>query len=86
MKEVDRRGRLAEEPFSYRVTKDNRVFISWQGKQVTALGGEESEEFLVDIQGTDALEAQLIMARATGNFKRGNEKGRGIPMHRRRPR
>lgn len=84
--EIDRRDRLVDEPFSYQVTKDNKVFIAWQGKQVTVLKGERSEEFLAEILGADDLEAQLIMAKTTGNFKRGNEKGRGIPEHRRRSR
>jgi len=29
---VDKRGILAQEIFSYRVTKDGKVFISYEGK------------------------------------------------------
>lgn len=76
MNEVDRRDRLTERPFSYRVTRDNRIFIYWRGKQVRVLKGENSQEFLADVDGVDILEAQLVMAKITGNFKRGNEKGR----------
>jgi len=73
---IDKRGILDEEIFTYRVTKDNKVFISYEGKQVTTLSGPNAKKFIAKIQGTAGKEAQLIMARATGNFKRGNEKGR----------
>jgi hypothetical protein len=76
MNEVDRRDRLTERPFSYRVARGNRIFIYWRGKQVRVLKGENSQEFLADVDGADILEAQLVMAKITGNFKRGNEKGR----------
>ena len=74
MENVDKRDKLVEEPFSYRVSKDNKVFIYWQGKQVTILSGKSCEKFLARIVSADSMEAQLIMAKATGNFKHGNEK------------
>jgi hypothetical protein len=75
--EVDKRNRLDEEIFSYKVSKDNKVFIFWYEKQVTILMGKESEKFLARIEKADSKEAQLIMAKATGNFKHGNERSRG---------
>lgn len=72
--EIDKRNILDEEPFSYKVTKDKKVFIYWQGKQVTILKGKLSEEFLAKIQNADTKETQLVMAKVTGNFKHGNEK------------
>ncbi|MEA4883278.1 MAG: hypothetical protein VB144_06420 [Clostridia bacterium] len=74
MENIDQRNRLAEEPFSYRVSKDRKVFIYWHGEQVVILSGKASERFLVRISEADARTAQLIMAKATGNFKHGNEK------------
>ena len=71
---VDRRGVLDEEVFTYVITKDKRVFISYEGKQVVALGGKKAEDFVRRILAAEGKEAQLIMAKATGNFKRGNEK------------
>ena len=71
---IDKRGILDEEVFTYRITKDNKVFISYEGKQVTTLIGGKAEKFIADIAETDGKEAQLIMAKVTGNFKRGNEK------------
>jgi len=71
---IDKRGVLDEEVFAYRITKDRKVFISYHGKQVTTLSGNKAEAFIADISGTQGKEAQLVMAKATGNFKRGNEK------------
>ena len=71
---VDKRGILDDEVFSYRVTKDKKVFISYHRKQVTTLSGSKAEKFIAEIDGADGKESQLVMARATGNFKRGNEK------------
>jgi hypothetical protein len=74
MGEVDKHNKLKEEVFSYKVSKDNKVFIFWFGKQVMILKDKESEKFLAKIEGANHLESQLIMAKLTGNFKHGNEK------------
>jgi len=74
MGEIDKHHRFDEEVFTYRVSKDKKVFISWYGKEVMILKGKESDKFLAKIASADELEAQLIMAKITGNFKRGNEK------------
>ncbi len=71
MDNIDKNNRLKEECFSYKVSK---VFIYWYGKQVMIIKGKDSEKFLAKIENADAMEAQLIMATLTGNFKRGNEK------------
>jgi len=71
---IDKRGILDDEIFSYRISKDKKVFISYEGKQVTTLSGSRSERFIKQIEGVDGKDAQLIMAKITGNFKRGNEK------------
>ena len=71
---IDKRDVLDEEVFTYRITKDKKVFISYEGKQVTTLSGRKAEDFIAKIQSAEGKEAQLIMAKVTGNFKRGNEK------------
>ncbi|WP_066498755.1 hypothetical protein [Abyssisolibacter fermentans] len=63
-----------EEIFSYKITKDNKVFIFWYNKQIKILKGKESTKFMKRIEKTNEEHAQLIMAKITGNFKRGNEK------------
>ena len=71
---TDKRGILEEDVFTYRITKDKKVFISWYRKQVTILCGRKAEAFISDIENVNGKDAQLIMAKATGHFKHGNEK------------
>ena len=74
MSNVDKRNILDDEVFSYRESKDQKVFIYWHGKQVKILKGKPAQKFLAQIAGLEHKEAQLVMAKATGNFKRGNER------------
>ncbi|RED66194.1 hypothetical protein [Cohnella lupini] len=74
MSNTDKKNKFEEEIFTYRVTKDQKVFISWQGKQIMTLAGKASDKFIAKIQLASFKEAQLIMAKVTGNFKHGNEK------------
>lgn len=74
MPEVDKRNILDDEVFTYQTGKDGKVFIFWYRKQVKILKGKEAQKFLAKIAGLDHKEAQLVMAKATGNFKRGNER------------
>lgn len=75
MSNIDKRNRLSdEEVFTYKQTKENKVFVYWKGKQVSILTGKASEKFLKSVEGKDHLETQLVLAKITGNFKRGNEK------------
>ena len=74
MGEVDRRNRLDDDVFSYRATKDGAVHISWRGKRVKTLNGPPARRFLAQLDVLDGKQAQLVMAKVTGNFKRGNER------------
>jgi hypothetical protein len=60
--------------FSYRASADRSVHISWGGSVVTVLGGPAAERFLERVADADEDAAQMLMAKATGQFKRGNEK------------
>lgn len=62
--------------FSWSQTADGRVFIDWSGRTVTVLAGAEAARFLSRVAGADEATTQGLMARATGNFRRGNEGGR----------
>jgi len=62
-----------ERDFSYKATKSGKVFISWHGKQVKILAGKDAEKFMALAVGADE-EAQMLMAKRSGNFKRGNER------------
>lgn len=66
--------KFTEEVFTYRASKDHKIFIFWYGKQVMILKGKESEKFLARITSADFHQSQMIMAKVTGNFKRGNER------------
>ena len=74
MSEIDKRGVLDDEIYSYRALKDGKVLIYWHEKHVTTLAGKSAEKFLAKIEGLDGKDAQLVMAKATGNFKHGNER------------
>ena len=74
MREIDRRNRFDETVFDYTSTKDGKVLIRWHGRHVTTLKGEKARKFLAQVDGLDEREAQLVMAKVTGNFKHGNER------------
>lgn len=60
--------------FGWQATKDGRVRITWQGKVVTTLAGAAAARFVRQAEGADEETVQGLLARATGNFKRGNER------------
>jgi hypothetical protein len=61
--------------FTWQATKDGRVRISWRGRVVKTLAGSRAARFLREVESAPHEdEAQLLMARVTGNFKRGNER------------
>ncbi|MCI1592251.1 hypothetical protein [Heyndrickxia oleronia] len=75
MGNIDKRNRLEDEVFTYRISKNNTIFIDWYGKQVKIIKGKEAEKLLSKItQAVNEKEIQLLLAKVTGNFKRGNEK------------
>lgn len=74
MTEPEERGEASEVVFSYRASRDGSVFIAWRGRTVTTLGGAAAQRFLAQAETLDEAGLQLLMAKATGNFKRGNER------------
>jgi hypothetical protein len=74
-KSPDRRGvLLKEQPFRFRQRGDGSVAIFWKGRRVTVLTGKLAENFLAAAPECTGQELQLLMAKASGNFKQGNEK------------
>lgn len=59
--------------FAYRLVKDGRVRISHRDRHVVTLAGERAAAFRAALE-EDGADQQLLMARVTGNFKRGNER------------
>jgi hypothetical protein len=60
--------------FGWQATKDGRVRITWRGRVVTTLAGASAARFVHQAEGADEDTVQGLLARATGNFKRGNER------------
>jgi hypothetical protein len=68
---------VSKERFSYRITKDGRLFVHWhgtQGKREIILKGARVEKLIRELPAMTSEQQQLVLARATGNFKRGNER------------
>ncbi len=60
--------------FSYQVTKDRTVFVFWHGRRVMTVTGRDAEKLLARLERIDADAEQMVLAKLTGNFKRGNER------------
>lgn len=71
---VDHRGMLKENPFDYKQRKDSQIFIYWNGKHIKTVGGKDAAKLLTRLENATEDNRQLILAKVTGNFKRGNEK------------
>lgn len=62
------------------VVRGKEVVISHHGRQAAVLRGEKARAFVQEAENSDA---QLLMARLTGNYKRGNERAaRSHPRNR----
>ncbi len=60
--------------FIFRETKKSEIIISHYGRKATTLRGNRAIEFNEIIDTLPFDEQQQLMARLTGNYKRGNEK------------
>lgn len=74
MAPVDTRNLLDENPFRYEAFKTNKVQIFWNNKPVMMLKDSAALDLLKKLERTKGKETQLVLAKITGNFKRGNEK------------
>ncbi len=60
--------------FRYTIAKGGRVLIEWRGRVVTVVSGKAGRTLADRLDQADPERRQLLLARATGNFKRGNER------------
>ena len=60
--------------FTHRTRKSGDVEILHRGRLAATLRGVAAAEFLSEFAGCDEAAAQQLMARLTGNYKRGNER------------
>lgn len=70
----DERSRLVGDPFDYRVTGQGGVLVSRGGRVVMRVGGGDAARLVVALQRADDSQAQHLLARASGNYRRGNER------------
>ena len=66
------------DPFTWRVTKAGQVLVSRGGRQVVTVSGSAAAR-LIPLLGIDDDTDQDLLARATGNYRRGNERGAHRP-------
>ena len=59
------------EGFAYE-SRGGDVVITHHGRRATVLRGAAATRFLADVE--DGAEEQELMARVTGNYRRGNER------------
>ncbi|TPW72976.1 hypothetical protein [Schumannella sp. 10F1B-5-1] len=65
---------LAADPFSWQVTRAGVVRILRGGREVVVVGGPRAERLRAQLDRASEQEAQQLLARATGNYRRGNER------------
>lgn len=72
---TDRRGRLESDPFDHRLTADGSIRISRGGRVVTVVRGDAARRLAGRLAGAEPAAVQLELARATGQYRHGNERG-----------
>lgn len=69
--------------FTFERRKSGDVIIARYGRPVVTLRGRAAEEFQAEAESADADALQQLLARITGNYKRGNERrARNHPRNR----
>ncbi|MDP9482211.1 MAG: hypothetical protein M3P84_03210 [Chloroflexota bacterium] len=72
---TDRRGRLESDPFDHRITADGSIRISRAGRAVTVVRGDAARRLAARLLDAEPAEIQGELARATGQYRHGNERG-----------
>ena len=60
--------------FTFQLRKSGEVILYHEERLATTLRGTQATRFLAQIDGISPAEGQQLMARLTGNYKRGNER------------
>lgn len=69
---------LDDNPFAVRRTRDGLLLISRGNGVVMTLGGERAQQLAQALDAAqDEAACQQVLARATGNYRRGNERQTG---------
>ena len=65
---------LKDYPFSYKLGKEGKVLIYHYDKQIKVISGKKSKSLIEKLEWSNEDEEQMVLAKITGNFKRGNER------------
>ncbi|MBU2864740.1 hypothetical protein KO489_12860 [Reinekea forsetii] len=60
--------------FSCQITKDGRIFFVHSNRSAGVLSGKVASRFMAKFSQSNFQQQQLMMAKATGHYKHGNEK------------
>jgi hypothetical protein len=60
--------------FKYRRRKNGDVEVVHHGRVAATLRGTDAQDFLSEASDPASADTQQLMARVTGNYKRGNER------------
>jgi len=71
----DKRSILRDEkPFTYKLVGSNRAYVYYRSRQVFTAIGSDYAKLQKAISSEDEYNVQRVLAKMTGNFKRGNER------------
>ena len=62
------------DPFGFRVTSDGTVRVQRRGRTVKVLAGSAGVKLAAALEEADDETVQALLQRATGQFRRGNER------------
>jgi hypothetical protein len=71
--------------FSWQQRREGEVRLLHHGRLAATLRDREAADFLAEVESGDERTAQQLMARLTGNYKRGNERLAAVHPRNRRP-
>lgn len=60
--------------FTWRRRQGETVEVCHRGRLASTLRGSDAIDFLAEVEACSPEDAQQLMARLTGNYKRGNER------------
>ena len=70
----DQRGRPQSDPFDYRVTGGEQVIVARGGRTIVTIRGAAAAKLITSLASAGERGAQMLLAKATGNYKHGNER------------
>lgn len=66
---IDKRNKLTEQPFSYKITNSDKVIIHRNNKQVMIIKGKDAVKLQLKLLNKSEKQIQLELAKITGNYK-----------------